>query len=161
MAASFQPSVHYTFGSPVSPNSLYGPRRVSTVLEHNDGLSGAIQSPPTRRNSRKASSGEASNLADLVDLLTRQTTDEMDAVLSTELMNATYPVLLEWIRSERMSKLPPEGSSYDRVLVWASLFVERLHSFELALEEFAGDSPMAAQLAYGHCAVLLEVSRPI
>lgn len=156
MATSFQGSVHYTFGSPVSPSSLLGPRRVSSVLEHNHVSNGAAQSPPSRRGSRKPSTGEASKLADLVNSLTLQT-DGMDDVLSKELMNASYPVLLEWIRSERMSKLPPEGSAYDRVLVWASLFVERLHSFELAIEEFAGDSPMAAQLAYGHCAVLLEV----
>ncbi|KAH8423418.1 uncharacterized protein LDX57_001179 [Aspergillus melleus] len=157
MATSFQPNVHYTFGSPLSPNSLFGPRRVSSILEHNNASNGPIQSPPSRRSSRKSSSGEVSQLADVVNSLTRQTTDGMDSVLSTKLMNATYPVLLEFIRTERMSKLPPEGSSYDRVLVWASLFVERLHSFELAIEEFAGDSPMAAQLAYGHCAVLLEL----
>jgi hypothetical protein len=56
-----------------------------------------------------------------------------------------------------MSKLPPEGSSYDKVLAWAQLFVERLHSFDLAIENFAGDSYLAAQLAYGYCAILLEV----
>lgn len=56
-----------------------------------------------------------------------------------------------------MRKLPAEGSSYDKVLVWARLFVERLHSFDLAVESFAGDNHMAAQLAYVHCASLLGV----
>ncbi|ODM18730.1 hypothetical protein SI65_05347 [Aspergillus cristatus] len=54
-----------------------------------------------------------------------------------------------------MRKLPAEGSSYDKVLVRARLFVERLHSFDLAVESFAGDNHMAAQLAYVHCASLL------
>lgn len=56
-----------------------------------------------------------------------------------------------------MSQLPPEGSSYDKVLAWAQLFVERLNSFDMAIEEFAGDSYLAAQLAYGYCALLLQV----
>ena len=56
-----------------------------------------------------------------------------------------------------MSQLPPEGSSYDRVLAWAQLFVERLHSFDVEIEEFAGDSYLAAQLAYGYCALMLDV----
>ena len=56
-----------------------------------------------------------------------------------------------------MRKLPPEGSSYDKALVWAALFVERVHSFDLGIEHFAGDSHLAAQLSYGYCANLLEV----
>ncbi|THC96665.1 hypothetical protein EYZ11_003870 [Aspergillus tanneri] len=151
------PTVHYTFGSPHSPNAPFGPRRVSTTLEHDDVSISVSQPSGSRRGSRKSTSGDTSKLANIINTLTRRSNDDMDAMLSTKLMNATHPMLLEWIRSERMSKLPPEGSGYDRVLVWASLFVERLHSFELAVEEFAGDSPMAAQLAYGHCAALLEL----
>jgi hypothetical protein len=77
---------------------------------------------------------------------------------TSKIIGADYEAILEWIRSERMRKLPPEGSSYDRVLVWARLFVERLHSFDSAIQHFEGDSHMAAELAYIHCASLLEVS---
>jgi hypothetical protein len=59
-----------------------------------------------------------------------------------------------------MEKLLAEGSPYDRVLVWAALFVGRLHSFNKAIEEFAGDSHLAAQLVYIHCASLLKVRLP-
>jgi hypothetical protein len=59
-----------------------------------------------------------------------------------------------------MSLLLPEGSSYDKVLAWAHLFVERLHSFDMAIGGFASDSYLAAQLAYGYCAILLEVQSP-
>jgi len=76
---------------------------------------------------------------------------------SSKLLNANHATLLDWIRHQRMSKIPPEGSSYDKVLAWAQLFVERLHSFDLAIEHFAGDSYLAAQLAYGYCAILLEL----
>jgi hypothetical protein len=60
-----------------------------------------------------------------------------------------------------MSHLPPEGSSYDKVLAWAQLFVERLHSFDVAIGRFEGNSWLAAQLSYGYCAMLLEVCADI
>ena len=72
-------------------------------------------------------------------------------------MDTSHETLLEWIRSQRMSNVPAEGSSYDKVLAWAQLFAERLHDFDLAIEDFAGDSYYASQLAYGYCAILLEV----
>jgi hypothetical protein len=56
-----------------------------------------------------------------------------------------------------MRKLPPEGSRYDKALVWAALFIERVHSFDIGIEQFAGDSHLAAQLSYGYCASLLEL----
>lgn len=65
---------------------------------------------------------------------------------------------MDWIRNQRMTLLPPEGSDYDKVLAWAALFVERLNHFDLAIDEFAGESEVAAQMAYGYCAMLLEVS---
>lgn len=71
--------------------------------------------------------------------------------------SASHERILDWIRSERMRKLPPEGSSYDKVLVRARLFVERLYSFELGIQPFAGDSQTATQLAYIYCATLLGV----
>lgn len=57
-----------------------------------------------------------------------------------------------------MSLVPAEGSTYDKVLAWAQLFVERIHSFTEAMEPFAGDSFMAADLAYSYCDMLFEVS---
>ncbi|RMJ27224.1 hypothetical protein PHISP_01933 [Aspergillus sp. HF37] len=78
-------------------------------------------------------------------------------MISSKIMNVDYATLLEWIRIERMKKMPAEGSSYDKALVSAMLFVERLHSFDIAIEQFAGGSQTAAQLAYVHCASLLEL----
>lgn len=98
-----------------------------------------------------------SNISNVVDVIKRRSGDELGANASARLSNASYESLLEWISTQRMSNLPPEGSSYDKVLAWAQLFVERLHSFDLAIEEFAGDSYLAAQLAYGYCTILLEV----
>ncbi|OQD60485.1 hypothetical protein PENPOL_c023G04743 [Penicillium polonicum] len=98
--------------------------------------------------------GEDTTLADVVHSLARRGSDDLAA---SRVCDTDYASLLEWIRSERMRKLPPEGSGYDKALVWAALFIERVHSFDLGIEQFAGDSHLAAQLSYGHCMSLLEL----
>lgn len=102
-------------------------------------------------------SHEVSHLSSVVHSLKRRTSHELGSGTSARLLNATHDSILEWIRTQRMTYLPPEGSSYDKVLAWAQLFVERLHSFDMAIGAFAGDSYLAAQLAYGYCSILLEV----
>lgn len=155
MSTIFQPSVHHSFGPPLA---VLGNRRPSGFMDNGNNGNGlnddSVSSSP---GSKRSSSGKPPQLAEVVEFLKSQNSEEMDAILSSRLMNATHPMLLDWIHSERLSKLPPEGSSYDSILAWALLFVERLHTFELAVEGFAGDSHQAAQLAYGHCALLLEV----
>lgn len=145
MATSFQSHVHHNFEPPTS-DLLFGGRRVSDILRDGD-------TSITRRNSRKSST-DNSALTELVHSLANRSSSD---ILPSRLIGADYETILEWVSSERMRKLPAEGSSYDKVLVWARLFVERLHSFDLAVESFAGDNHMAAQLAYVHCASLLGV----
>jgi hypothetical protein len=134
-------------------------KRVSGGMMDFDSFSnGGPRSVASRRASRKTVAGnESSAISNVVYSLKRRSGDELGATTSSKLLNSTHATLLDWIRHQRMSKLPPEGSSYDKVLAWAQLFVERLHSFDLAIENFAGDSYLAAQLAYGYCAILLEV----
>lgn len=134
-------------------------KRVSGgVMDFDSFSNGAPRSVTSRRASRKTvAANESSTISNVVYSLKRRSGDELGATASSKLLNATHATLLDWIRHQRMSKLPPEGSSYDKVLAWAQLFVERLHSFDLAIEHFAGDSYLAAQLAYGYCAILLEV----
>lgn len=147
------------FASPLSPGLAYGSRRVSSFRDSesgsNHGMSRSFVSRKTA--SRKVSSMDTSNITGVVDSIKRRSGDELGTTASFRLLDSSHETLLEWIRTQRMSNLPAEGSCYDKVLAWAQLFVERLHSFDLAIEEFAGDSYMAAQLAYGYCTVLLEV----
>lgn len=126
MATSFQSHVHYNFEPPSS--DLFGGRRVSEILRDGDSTSF------TRRTSRKSSANENATLAELVHSLAHRSSSD---ILQSRLIGADYETILEWIRSERMRKLPAEESSYDKVLVWARLFVERLHSFDAAIESFA------------------------
>ncbi|KAI7972989.1 hypothetical protein EIK77_001563 [Talaromyces pinophilus] len=146
MATSFQAHVHHNFESPSSDllfNAGGGPGLTRT----------GINPIGSQHGSRKSSYEGNSPLANLVQSLGRRGSSEMN---SAEIIGADYEAILDWIRSERMRKLPPEGSSYDKVLVWARLFVERLHTFDSAIQHFEGDSHMAAELAYIHCASLLE-----
>lgn len=165
MPPSALPTAIHNIASPLSIIGN-GSRRVSSIRDSDAGSNHGLSRPLTSRKvaSRKASSFDTFNISGVVDSIKRRSGDELGTTASFRLLDASYETLLEWIRTQRMSNLPAEGSSYDKVLAWAQLFVERLHSFDLAIEEFAGDSYIAAQLAYGYCSVLLEVSarqRPI
>lgn len=138
-------------GISLSSTSLLGLRPTSNMAEQHATVarekSFSHQYQQTTKNT---------TLADVVNSLARRGSDDLSA---SRVSDTDYASLLEWIRCERMRKLPPEGSGYDNALVWAALFIERVHSFDLAIEQFAGDSHLAAQLSYGYCASLLEVSR--
>ncbi|KAJ5887643.1 hypothetical protein N7495_007684 [Penicillium taxi] len=139
-------------------------RQVSSFSNHthfdNDNISNTGHS--TRREfsmTKKINGAGNSNITSVVQSLYRRSGDELGASTSSKLMNTTYYSLIEWIRVQRMSHLPPEGSSFDKVLTWAQLFVERLHHFDRAIAEFAGDSYLATQLSYGYCGMLLELGK--
>ncbi|KAI1854293.1 hypothetical protein JX266_001434 [Neoarthrinium moseri] len=102
---------------------------------------------------------DTSTITSVVYSLKRRSDNELGHDVSARLMGETHDSILDWIGAQRMSHLPPEGSSYDKVLAWTQLFVERLHSFEIAIEDFAADSGVAAHLAYGYCAILLELGQ--
>ncbi|SPO01633.1 related to NACHT domain protein [Cephalotrichum gorgonifer] len=108
---------------------------------------------------RKSSATDTSGISTVVYNLKRRSSDDLGSETSAKLLTTTHDSILEWIRSQRMSQIPPEGSSYDKVLTWAQLFIERLHSFDVEIEGFAGDSSLATQLAYGYCYLMLELGK--
>ncbi|CEJ60718.1 hypothetical protein PMG11_09281 [Penicillium brasilianum] len=144
-------------------STMHGNSRQVSALSaafDNDNISQNGRS--TRRESgfvRKANGFGNSNITSVVQSLHRRSGDELGNGTSSQLLNTSYHSIIEWIRSERMSHLPPEGSSYDKVLSWAQLFVDRLHSFDIGIQDFAGDSYLAAQLSYGYCSMLLELGK--
>ncbi|KAL2814087.1 hypothetical protein BDW59DRAFT_167290 [Aspergillus cavernicola] len=152
MATSFQAHAHHSFES--ATNSLTNRRNgssSSSTLENNS----AIDIPSTATAPHPTSTSSETNTA-LTDLV-RSFEHRNKGMAPSMAIGASQERLLEWIRSERMRKLPPEGSSYDKVLACARLFVERLHSFDAAVQHFAGDSQMATKLAYIYCASLLQL----
>jgi hypothetical protein len=151
MATSFQAHAHHAFEN--HPIPLYDGKWTPDAFEDKEN---AVFHPAVHRRPSGEPKGEGSSiLADLVNSLAHPIGDE---VVRWKITATDYETLVEWIGAERMRKLPPVGSSYDKALIWARLFVERLNSFDSAIQQFAGDSHMATQLAYVHCARLLEVS---
>ncbi|KAF3396793.1 hypothetical protein DPV78_007762 [Talaromyces pinophilus] len=139
------------------PRSCSGTLIISTTDPTSAGLLGlaeVIQLPEVDLSlDRKL----AAAISDVVDSLKRWSVDELGATTSSKVLNTNHRTLLDWIRYQRLSKLPPEGSIYDKVLAWAQLFMERLQSFDSAIEHFASNSYLATQIAYGYCAILLEL----
>lgn len=140
----------------MSPSSLSGMPGASDMLGQQAAATASVRkgSNHSYQQTTRTINGGNTTLADVVHSLVCRGGDDMTA---SRVADADYASLLEWIRCERMKKLPPEGSNYDRALVWAALFVERVHSFDSGIEQFAGDSHLAAQLAYCYCSNLLEV----
>ncbi|CAL5872401.1 uncharacterized protein PFLUO_LOCUS6665 [Penicillium psychrofluorescens] len=137
-------------------------RQISSISAIFDSDSVSNSDRHSRRESfmpKKSNGVGNSNITSVVQSLHRRSGDELGTTASSKLLNTSHASIIEWIRAERMSHLPPEGSSYDKVLGWAQLFVDRLHSFDTAIYEFAGDSYLAAQLSYGYCAMLLELGK--
>ncbi|KAH6658883.1 NACHT domain protein [Truncatella angustata] len=118
---------------------------------------GGLRVVSGRHAMRSSSTVDNSAISNLVYSLKRRSSNELGSNASARLLNETYDSIRDWIAAQRMSHLPPEGSSYDKVLTWTQLFVERIDSFDLAIQEFSGDSYLAAQLAYGYCAMLLDL----
>ncbi|CAI7595684.1 unnamed protein product [Penicillium viridicatum] len=141
-------------GLSLASTSLLGLRPTLDVPEQDATMTKEKSFSQKHQKVTRKSTGEDTTLADLVHSLARRGSDDLAA---SRVSDTDYASLLEWIRSERMRKLPPEGSGYDKALVWAALFIERVHSFDLGIEQFAGDSHLAAQLSYGHCMSLLEL----
>jgi hypothetical protein len=139
---------------PQVSNSLFGLRRTSELLGQHATVTKEKRLSHQHQQATMNSSGENTTLVDVVKSLARRSSDDITA---SRVSDTDYASLLEWIRCERMKKLPPEGSNYDKALVWAALFIERVHSFDSGIEQFAGDGHLAAQLSYGYCASLLEV----
>lgn len=132
-------------------------RQVSGMSSMFDNDNHSISGMSRSFTPRKFHSAGSSKLSSVVQGLRHQSGAELGVNASSTLFNTDHATILEWIATERMSHLPPEGSSYDKVLAWAQLFVERLHSFDVAIGDFEGNSWLAAQLSYGYCAMLLEV----
>lgn len=71
--------------------------------------------------------------------------------------NTSYEGLLQWIKSERLMRLPHKGGSWDRVLIAAQYFAEQVHHFHHHIETFTEESGSATNFVFGQCLLLLNL----
>lgn len=71
--------------------------------------------------------------------------------------DTSHEGLLKWIRDERMTRLPPKGGSWDRVLIAAHYFADQVERFNYEISDFTASSGSATNLVFGQCLVLLEL----
>ncbi|KAJ5280076.1 hypothetical protein N7478_005448 [Penicillium angulare] len=141
-----------------------GSRQVSSFSAHFDSDSTSQNGRSSRRESfmprgKFNGLGSPSELQSHVNGLYLRSGNELGAHASSRLSSSSYESLKEWIRVQRMSHLPPEGSHYDKVLSWAKLFIDRLNHFDDGVSQFYDHGYGATQLSYGYCGILLELGK--
>lgn len=81
---------------------------------------------------------------------------ELGVGVGLHVLDTSYPDLLEWIRDERLTRLPHKGGSWDRVLISAQHFADQVSRLGHAIEMFAPSSEAASNLVFGQCLMLLQ-----
>lgn len=81
---------------------------------------------------------------------------ELGVGVGLHVLDTSYPDLLEWIRDERLTRLPHKGGSWDRVLISAQHFADQVARLGNAIEMFAPSSEAASNLVFGQCLLLLQ-----
>lgn len=81
---------------------------------------------------------------------------ELGVGVGLHVLDTSYPDLLEWIRDERLTRLPHKGGSWDRVLISAQHFADQVSRLGHAIELFAPSSEPASNLVFGQCLLLLQ-----
>ena len=87
---------------------------------------------------------------------------DLGAGVGEHAFDTSHAGFLDWIRSERITRLPHKGGSWDRVLIGAQYFaaqVNRLREIidREIIESFTPDCAAASNLVFGQCLLLLEV----
>ncbi|KAJ2989351.1 hypothetical protein NUW58_g3511 [Xylaria curta] len=82
---------------------------------------------------------------------------ELGASVGIAAFDTSYSGLTEWIKHERMARLPHKGGSWDRVLISATYFASQVNRLSDAIESFTPESEAASNLLYGQCLILLEL----
>ncbi|KAI8626992.1 hypothetical protein F5Y19DRAFT_443931 [Xylariaceae sp. FL1651] len=82
---------------------------------------------------------------------------ELGAGVGFSALDTSHSGLLDWIREERVARLPRRGGSWDRVLISAHYFAAQVNRLSEAIESFTPECGPASNLLYGQCLLLLEL----
>jgi hypothetical protein len=118
---------------------------------------GAFPSTPKLGSSGRGQSNKSSLVHDSAIAIRRKSALELGSGVLQSVSETSFIKLVQWIRAERLSSLPHQGSTWDTVLIHALYVAERLHKFETAIQGFAHGTNAAAELAYSHLRLLLEL----
>ncbi|RYP76267.1 hypothetical protein DL771_001886 [Monosporascus sp. 5C6A] len=81
---------------------------------------------------------------------------DLGASVDLYAFDTSHAGLWEWIRNERITRLPHKGGSWDRVLIAAQYFALQVNRLRDAIESFTPECGAASHLVYGQCLLLLE-----
>lgn len=79
------------------------------------------------------------------------------ASVGDHVFDTSYESLIDWIRAERMIRLPHKGGAEDRYCLAAELFAHQVHHFSHHIEAFTESSRSATNFVFGQCRLLLEL----
>ncbi|KAI1260279.1 hypothetical protein F5Y18DRAFT_259226 [Xylariaceae sp. FL1019] len=82
---------------------------------------------------------------------------ELGASVGFSALDTSHAGLLDWIREERVARLPRRGSAWDRVLISVHYFAVQVNRLSEAIESFTPECGAASNLLYGQCLLLLEI----
>ncbi|KAI8950503.1 hypothetical protein F4801DRAFT_602241 [Xylaria longipes] len=82
---------------------------------------------------------------------------ELGANVGLSAFDTSHSGLTDWIKHERMARLPHKGGLWDRVLISATYFAGQVNRLSEAIESFTPECEAASNLLYGQCLILLEL----
>jgi hypothetical protein len=118
---------------------------------------GAFSSSSKVGSGGRGQSNKISVVHDSAIAIKRKSALELGSGVLQSVGETSFIKLVQWIRAERLASLPHQGSTWDTVLIRALYVAERLHKFETAIQGFAHGTNAAAELAYSHMRLLLEL----
>jgi hypothetical protein len=118
---------------------------------------GAFSSSSKVGSGGRGQSNKISVVHDSAIAIKRKSALELGSGVLQSVGETSFIKLVQWIRAERLASLPHQGSTWDTVLIRALYVAERLHKFETAIQGFAHGTNAAAELAYSHIRLLLEL----
>ncbi|KAI0523922.1 hypothetical protein F5B22DRAFT_422975 [Xylaria bambusicola] len=138
-----------------SPPAILSPASVG------DSIQVAKRFPVARRpNVMRAASGQHSSInlvRDQYVSVRHRCQRELGANVGSFAFDTSHSGLVDWIKHERMARLPHKGGSWDRVLISAAYFAGQVNRLSEAIESFTPEMEAAANLLYGQCLTLLEL----
>ncbi|KAJ3568853.1 hypothetical protein NPX13_g6279 [Xylaria arbuscula] len=147
-----QNEVSYTVDS---PPAILSPASVG------DSIQVAKRFPVSRRsNVMRAASGQHSSINFVRDQyvsIRHRSQRELGANVGLYAFDTSHSGLVDWIKHERMARLPHKGGSWDRVLISAAYFAGQVNRLGEAIESFTPETEAASNLLYGQCLTLLEL----